>query len=448
MTSVTIVALPEQDEDVWKVSSDKKPHMTLLFLGELGDVTGLMQMRDYLEHVVSTMHRFWMDVDRRGTLGPEDADVLFFGKHNVEWLEEVRGHLLANTEIKKAYNAAPQFDSWIPHLTLGWPDSPAKDDAIEGRIYGVRFDRLALWINDFEGPEFIIPNNEDMVMADPVGDFLSHYGVKGMKWGVRRAQKKAARADKKWQKNVYSLKGAMDVHNHVAENMNSKIGALNAKHPKADLRESVQSKATRAYIREYEAMQLKGYQEAVKAVHGTSPSGTYKARYVSDAEGHRVVIERTDAQHAHEETATYTFELVVSDGKIVEVMSVRDELEQSDPIGEFLEHYGVKGMKWGVRKRSSGRSGGSGKTQFKKPANKLSNEEINRRIKRLETEKRYNSLNAKEKSKGREFAEGVLQSSARTVAKSVATAAATVAIKAALEAHGSTPAREVARRLG
>lgn len=284
--SVAIVALPEQDEDVWEVSSDKKPHMTLLFLGELSDVTGLMQIRSYLEHVVSTMHRFWMDVDRRGTLGPEDADVLFFGKHNVKWLEEVRGHLLANTDIKKAYNAAPQFDSWIPHLTLGWPDNPAKDNAIDRKIYGVRFDRLALWIADSEGPEFILPNDEGM------------------------------------------------------------------------------------------------------------------------------------------------------------------EVAMTDRLSDFLSHYGVKGMKWGVRKRSSGRSGGSGKTKFTKPANKLSNEEINRRIKRLETEKRYNSLNSEDKSKGRQFVEGVLTSSGRTVAKSVATATATVAIKAALEAHGSTLAREVARRLG
>lgn len=33
-------------------------------------------------------------------------------------------------------------------------------------------------------------------------DYLMHYGVKGMKWGVRRAQKKAARAKKEKDQTV------------------------------------------------------------------------------------------------------------------------------------------------------------------------------------------------------------------------------------------------------
>ncbi len=49
-------------------------------------------------------------------------------------------------------------------------------------------------------------------MSD-VEEFLEHYGVKGQKWGVRRANKKSAKADKKWQANVYSSRGAVDVHN-------------------------------------------------------------------------------------------------------------------------------------------------------------------------------------------------------------------------------------------
>ena len=281
--SVTIVALPERNDRVWKISSEKIPHMTLLLLGEVDDPDDLSQMLKHVEHTTSTMRRFWLNVDRRGVLGPDDADVLFFDTENADWLTDSRGHLLGNPNIKKAYESVTQFPTWIPHLTLGYPDTPANDDELDYGIYGVHFDRIALWTDTFEGPEFLLPKEDSMV-----------------------------------------------------------------------------------------------------------------------------------------------------------------DMAMSDRLINFLAHYGVKGMKWGVRKRSGGNSG---RTKFSRPANKLSNAEIKRRIDRLETEKKYDKLN-KGETKGKDFVEDVLSSVGRNVAKTVLTGASLLAIKTAVEAKfGAEAAAAVTRRL-
>lgn len=63
---------------------------------------------------------------------------------------------------------------------------------------------------------------------------------------------------------------------------------------------------------------------------------------------------------------------------------------------EFIEHHGVKGMKWGKRRaRSASPSSGPppGKKKFTKDPSRLSDAELKKRISRLEMEKRYTDLN-------------------------------------------------------
>jgi 2'-5' RNA ligase len=196
MSGVVIVAIPSKDDYVWKISSEKVPHLTLLYLGEEPEDIG--RIDEYLEHVVETsMCRFGLSVDRRDTFGDEDADVLLFSKYNVKMLEEVRAYLLANDAIAKAYNNAEQFPAYIPHLTLGYPSQPAhKDTRQYGDINWVNFDTVALWYDDFDGSEYRLDDKyeEDFAMSDYNQDALIHYGVRGMRWGVRRSEKQLARA--------------------------------------------------------------------------------------------------------------------------------------------------------------------------------------------------------------------------------------------------------------
>lgn len=190
-----VVAIPTQDDRVWKVSSEKVPHMTLCYLGE-PDWNGeqLQNVVEYIGHAASTLNRFGMAVDRRGTLGADDADVLFFEK---EWsfsrLENFRSNLLKNQNIHMAYLAADQYPSWTPHLTLGYPKTPAKPDDRDYPINWVNFDRISLWLGDSEGPTFQLKRQDEQDVAAMAQTFfdldeevLEHYGVKGMKWGQHR----------------------------------------------------------------------------------------------------------------------------------------------------------------------------------------------------------------------------------------------------------------------
>jgi len=196
MSGVAIVAIPSKEDYVWKISSEKVPHLTLLYLGD--DVDNLDLIDEYLEHVVETsMCRFGLSVDRRDTLGPKNADVLLFSKYNVKMLEEVRAYLLKDRSVAEAYHNAEQFPTYIPHMTMGYPESPAHEDDREyGGIHWVNFDTVALWYEDYDGTEYRLGDKyeDDLCMSDDNENVLAHYGIRGMKWGVRRSDKQLARA--------------------------------------------------------------------------------------------------------------------------------------------------------------------------------------------------------------------------------------------------------------
>lgn len=86
---------------------------------------------------------------------------------------------------------------------------------------------------------------------------------------------------------------------------------------------------------------------------------------------------------------------------------------------EFLSHYGVKGMRWGVRRQAAKAAASASKTKYKKPPARLSDAELNRRIKRLELEKKYEDLNNPTTFNGRAYTQSLLENSGRSVAAAV-----------------------------
>jgi 2'-5' RNA ligase len=178
MANVVIVALPSEDDYVNKISSEKVAHMTILFLGDLSNVKNLGKIIDFVKHASDLMlTRFGLDVDRRGVLGPDLADVLFFS--TAKWsgfdnINSFRAALLQESNIRTAYDSvSDQFTEWIPHLTLGYPTTPAKvDNRDYPGIYYVSFDRISVWVKDFEGIDFPLKSYNDIMAQSVINKVL------------------------------------------------------------------------------------------------------------------------------------------------------------------------------------------------------------------------------------------------------------------------------------
>ena len=208
---------------------------------------------------------------------------------------------------------------------------------------------------------------------------ILHFGVKGMKWGVRRdsktgirpiaktlndsrfgkksiaraeahGQKVNAKLDKKFEKSFSGTKGYIKVHNAVADELNARVPESNNRPKYAGKNLYQDKKLHDAYWKDVDKMYDQAYSAAATKL-GISGSGNKK-----------VVIERQgfgkdatwrmgidDIKHADLGSNLAVFVAVVDDnGQLVE-LKLKDDLAHSE-----LMHFGVKGMKWGVRNDSRG----------------------------------------------------------------------------------------------
>ena len=405
---IAIVAIPVADDPVWKYSSEKIPHMTLLFLGD-GPLRDQENAVQYIQHVAKTcLSTFGMTVKRRGPLGPNDADVLFFDK---DWANKdivsLRAHLLANESISIAQESAPQFEGWIPHLTMGFPETPAKTDDREypGFNY-VRFDRIAIWFDDYDGPEFFLESNDmmecspsSMYMSDTEGEELEH-----------KFNESLVKRDTGGQFSTKADNAETPVSDEEKAALLEKLGKLGydkeamQKVFDKDERASVVWKAINApEVKEKNAQSDKAYSVERKQ-RSLGRGVTMHDDLGSDIEGEELA-------HTEGDTAQDVFDALSDENKdlfativaaavddvdlsteddIIEAYNALTEEQQAvldffvgvatsevfeDPdnddtlrqtavgslAADILEHSGVKGMKWGVRNDKEGGSSSSPK---------------------------------------------------------------------------------------
>lgn len=211
--------------------------------------------------------------------------------------------------------------------------------------------------------------------------YLTHFGVKGMRWGHRKgpteasgSSKKAARrlakADKKWSQDT--LKKYVDIYNGGAEIANARIASINNKPRYKGADFTKDSPLRQAYYTEHARSMERALNESARSVLGSginSPSGKLRVEMrMSQAGGfpNMVVVDST-FKHSVQDGEVMINVKYSDDGHILSMTLDDGELLQSTiDDDEFLIHFGVKGMKWGQRKAAFQRNRQLNKKSYKK----------------------------------------------------------------------------------
>lgn len=362
-------------------------------------------------------------------------------------------------------------------------------------------------------------------IVDATIDDIEHYGVKGMKWGVRRdlrksrsraeRDKKIAARDAPWRKSVSSRMDFGKITKRATKTAKRDLKQLNLRYQKDGY------KLTRALFTRNKDLKNAGpltrkkYAEDVKdildsnlnrAAHeflGNSPSGLFQVEVKNSASGGYVAeitprtsrklirdtnkierkidknIRKDRKRAAKAATLSHSSSVMILDlpvdeeGFIIDVIFREPTIKQSaldtpeeirsivESTIDDIEHHGVKGMKWGVRRsqasldRAAGRkpvkpkkvrstratrkaeknkqkiavarakskdtNTKSGRKTASANRRQLTDTDVSNLVKRLESEKKLKTLIDQDVSPGRSFAKTVMSDAGKRALTTVAT---------------------------
>lgn len=142
-TDGAIVGLIPAATDPITAASSEPAHMTMVWFGSAADLSpeDIAALRaEVVEYAASASGSIHAEVESRGTLGEDEADVVFL---EGEGIRAYRDGLAALPMVSELAGRVEQHPEWLPHVTLGYPDTPANED-YSGE--SVEFDRLSLWV--------------------------------------------------------------------------------------------------------------------------------------------------------------------------------------------------------------------------------------------------------------------------------------------------------------
>jgi hypothetical protein len=136
--AAVIVLRPRTEDPVVSIASGVHPHCTLLYLGD--GTFDLEPLKAIVESIANGIgHPMTDKVSGRAVLGKDKADVLLL---DASGSSEVRAALMAEDGVLDLLGMQEQFPTWIPHLTIGYPEAPAVEAELPADI---TYDLLSIW---------------------------------------------------------------------------------------------------------------------------------------------------------------------------------------------------------------------------------------------------------------------------------------------------------------